>query len=290
MKQYFSYFKFWFIILGIMAVLTGVVSIMNNMGSYSRKNSEAPSRRVYDYADVLSDSEENKLEKLIAKREVKIGCDIVLVTIDESLYEKYGYTEDTDENWEDCMMNFADDFYDENNYGFNRVHGDGVLLLDNWYQGEKGSWLSTCGRVYEHYTYYMIDDVLDAVYAKVESSPYQAYRAYIETVYKEMSGKTAKIELKILPLFLISFVAAAIFIMLHLKTKAGTKTTAMSTYVENGSIRFNVKRDDLVNKFVTSRVIPRNTGGSSGGSSRSGGSGGHRSSGGVSHGGGGRRR
>lgn len=286
MKQFFSYFKFLFIILGILAVVTGVTGAVQLMsGSYIRKNSGAPSERVYDYADVLSDAEEEKLVKLIEKREKQIGCDIVLVTINESLYEKYGVTEDTDANWEACITRYAEDFYIDNGYGYNLPgeDGDGALLLHNWYPGEKGLHLAHGGRVWDHYSDGMIADVLDEVYYKAKESPYRAYRLYIEDMYREMSGKSSKINLNPFLLFVIAIVSAGIFVGTHIKSKEGQKTTVPSTYVENGSVRFHVQRDELVNKFVTSRVIPQNT--SSGG--RSGGGG--RSSGGSRMGGGSRR-
>ncbi|MGN1147261.1 MAG: TPM domain-containing protein [Lachnospiraceae bacterium] len=289
MKQYFSYFKFLFITLGVVAVLTGLVGIihMTTSGNYTRYNSEAPDQRVFDYADVLSDEEEENLEELIAKRESQIGCDIVLVIIDASLYDLYGITEDTDSNWEYVMMNYADDFYDQNNYGFNKVHGDGALILHNWNPVEKGSWLSTCGRVMDHYTYSMIDDVTDELYGISKSEAYQSYRAAIEVIYREMAGKNSGIQLNAFVLFIISAVAAGIFIGTHMKVKEGDKTTTASTYVENGSVKFNVQKDELINKFVTSRRIETSSG--SGGGGHSGGAGSHHSSGGVSHGGGGRR-
>ena len=52
------------------------ISIFDNAG-----------QRVFDSADVLSDKEEKKLEELIARREKQTGCDIVLVTLCESLEE-----------------------------------------------------------------------------------------------------------------------------------------------------------------------------------------------------------
>lgn len=296
MKQYFSYFKFLFLILGVVAIVTGSVFVVKeviNKQTYTRHNSEAPTQRVYDYADKLSDSEEASLEELIAKRESQIGCDLVLVVINESVYEKYKQVmnldtlADTDSNWEKSMTDYADAFYDENLFGFNQVHGDGALLLDNWYEGEKGTWFSTCGRVYTHYTYSMIDTLLDDVYEEIDYNPYEAYKAYIEDVYREMSGSTSKIQIDILPVLAISFVIAAGFLIMHIKGKTGEKTTNAGTYVENGSTRFNIKTDELVNKYVTSRIIPRNT---SSGGGHSGGAGGHVSRGGVSHGGGGRRR
>ena len=293
MKQYFSYFKIWFIILGVLIILTGGVALVRS-STNSRSNYQAPEERVYDYADVLTDSEEEQLRELIADREKRIGCDIVLVTINESVLEKFGLTQNTDSNWEYCMQNYADDFYDEHKFGYNKAfEGDGVLLLDNWYEGEygseKGSWLSTSGKIYQRYSSRMIDSVLDDVYDLVETSPYRAYRAYIEDIYHEMSGdNSAGSAMNPFALFIIALVVAAIFVVSHLKVKEGEKTTVASTYVENGSVRFNVKSDRLVNKFVTSRVIQTSSGGGGGG--HSGGGGGHRSSSGASHGGGGRRR
>lgn len=291
MKQYFSYFKIWFIVLGILAILTGAITFLNNKNVYVRKNSQAPDRRVFDYANVLTDAQEAELEELIAKREQQIGCDLVLVTINESVLAAYGMTENTDANWERAMMQYADDFYDQNNFGYNMVHGDGALLLDNWYEGETGSWFSTCGRVYTHYSNYMINRVLDDVYDLVERDPYRAYRTYIENVYREMGGGDKEpIGEAVFGSLVISLIVAIIFVVSHLKGKLGKKTTEASTYLEQGSIRFNVRQDELIGKHVTSTVISTSSSGGSGGRSSGGGGGGHRSSGGVSHGGGGRRR
>lgn len=287
MKQYFSYFKFLFLILGVLIVVTGGVGIVKMAANdYVRTNDNAPAERVYDYADVLTDSEEDSLRALIAKREAQIGCDIVLVTIEASLYELYGITEDTDANWEWVMTEFAESFYIDNDYGFNRpgANGDGALLLHSWNAVEKGLHLAHGGRVWDHYSDYMISEVLDEVYYKAKSDPYDAYKYYIEDMYREMSGKNSGINLNPFVLFSIAVVAAAVFIATHIKVKEGKKTTTSNTYVENGSVKFNVKRDELVNKYVTSRKIETSSGGGGGH-----GGGGGRSSGGSSMGGGSRR-
>lgn len=284
MKQFFSYFKILFIVVGVLLVVTIVATIANGRTTYTRTNDEAPEQRVYDMADVLTSTEEEKLEELIAKRESQIGCDIVLLTLNESLYEKYGVTVDTDANWEECITRYAEEFYQDNSFGFDEpgIDGDGALLLHNWYPGEKGSHLAHGGKVWDHYDDYMIADVLDEIYYMSQDSPYKAYKYYIENMYKEMSGKSIT---GINPLVgLIGAVASCgIFVGTHIKPKEGKKTTTETTYVENGSIKYNVRRDELVNKYVTSRVIPQSSGG--GGGSR----GGRRSSGGRRMGGGSRR-
>jgi len=83
--------------------------------------------------------------------------------------------------------------------------------------------------------------------------------------------------------------------VIHLKNKEGKKTTNLNTYIDNeigGAPRFVVQRDDLVNQYITSRRIPRNSGSGVGAGGRAvGGRGGsHRNSSGRVSGGGSRRR
>lgn len=283
MKQYFSYFKIWFILLAVMGVLTVFAAAKQYIDyQQARGNTAAPKQRVYDYAEVLSEKEEMLLEKLIAKREKQTGCDFVIVTIKESVTGKYGYVEDY--YWNTAMRDYADDFYDQNGFGYNRVGGDGSLLLDNWYEGEKGTWFSTGGKVYEHYTNRMIEKVLDAVEKRVEKNPYLAYRAYVETVYREMTGKNYG--LFVIMVLVFPILVCGVFIGSRLKSKEGEVTVNSRTYVNGGKARLNDQRDVFLRKTISQRKIET----SSSGGGRSGRGGGHRSSSGHSHGGGGRRR
>ncbi len=281
MKKYFSYFKILFIIMGLLFVGVIITSATHKDEAYVRKNNQAPDQRVFDYADVLSDSEEEKLEELISDKEGRIGCDIVVVTINESLYEKYGITEDTNENWERCVALYAEAFYDDNQFGFNiaGVNGDGVLLLHNWYPAEKGSHLAHGGKVWDHYDDYRVGEVLDEVYYRSMSSPYDAYKYYIEDVYKEMSGGIKSIN-PIIGL-IAAVVSCVIFVKKNLNPKEGVRTTTENTYVENNSVKYNIKRDEFIRQYVTSRTIPQSSGGRGGR--------GGRSSGGIRMGGGSRR-
>lgn len=296
MKQYFHYFRFLYIALGIMAVITilasGAAWLRDRMGA-GRSNTSCPEERVYDYADVLSDKEEEELRSLIAKTERATGCDIVLVTLNEALIDSDGYISDYE--WEKAMTSYADDFYDQNLYGYNEVHGDGVLLLDNWYEGQGGSWLSTCGRAYDRYSHRMIDKLIDGVYDRVEKNPYKAYEYYVKTVGEQMS-RTRRLGISVSPVvcLLVALIPAFLFVTTHLKSTEGVKSTVQTTYVDyehGGAPVFTMQRDELINKYVTSCAIKSSSSsGGSGGRSSGGRAGGHRSSSGVSHGGGGRRR
>lgn len=283
-KQYLHYFRFWFIIIGIMAVVCvgGMILHMGKNGTGGRKNSSAPAERVYDYADVLNNEEEQKLRDYIADCEKKYHIDLVLVTINEDV-ESRG-------NWETVMMNRADDFYDENQFGYNKVHGDGALLLDNWYTddygSQKGSWLSTCGIVEDRLGNYEINQVLDAVYYKADYSPYEAYREYVDNTCKYVRAGENRIRIPFLGILLLPVLVAVIYAVSHLIHSSDKKTVPAAAYVADGKPHVRDQQDDFIRKSVVTRRIESG----SGGGSSSGGGGHHRSSGGVSHGGGGRRR
>ena len=90
MREYFHYFKWLYIILGVMLLCYGIVAgghlAASKAAGYERTNAQCKSEeRVFDYGDVLTDREEDKLRELIARREKQTGCDIVLVTLQESL-------------------------------------------------------------------------------------------------------------------------------------------------------------------------------------------------------------
>ena len=278
-KQYLRYFRIWFIVLGILAVIFAVTAIGSMVGGKGRGNNSAPLERVYDYADVLTSEEEQKLREHIAKCEEQYQLDLVLVTINEDV-ESQG-------SWNRVMMNKADDFYDENNYGYDKIHGDGALLLDNWYEdadgSQKGSWFSGCGVAQQKFDDYDIDEVLDAVYYKVENSPYAAYKAYVDTTCA-LVERNSGIQLPWLIVLGGPIAIALIYAFTKLHQAPAKDTTTSRTYVSGGNPVMNTQSDDFIRKNVVTRRIETNSGGSSSGG------GSHRSSSGVRHSGGGRRR
>lgn len=287
-RQYLKYFRIWFIITGVFVALGLVFGVASLFSGEEEKNPErqnmsAPKERVYDFADVLTDAEEKNLREYISRKEPLIQADIVLVTIKEDV-ESGAY------GWETAMMNYADDFYDQKLYGYDAVNGNGVLLLDNWYDGQAGSWLSTCGNVYYRFGDYEINRVLDAVYYGLDDGAYEAYLDYIDTVYYLMAdeGQMESASLSLGMILGLPFIVALVYALVNLRQSKAKVTTQANTYVEGGRPVMRVSRDDFIRKHVVTRRIETSSGSRSGG--HSGGGGGHRSSGGVSHGGGGRRR
>lgn len=292
LKQYFKYFAGWFIVAGILLLVTvGAFVIKSLSKSEVRNNSEASTQHVYDYADVLTASEEESLQAYIAEKEQFGTLDIIIVTLNEPMGV-------SDYEWEDNMMNYADDFYDYGKFGWNKPYGDGVCLLDNWYEDEngsqKGTWLSTTGKMEDTIGWEEEDVVLDAMYYYIDSNPYKAYCAAVDELADygkygygsqgDISGGSF-----FCMAFIVPFIVAGIYAVANLQQTKASDTTVAGTYVENGQMSIRSKTDQFIRKSVSSYRVSSSSGGGSG--HRGGGSSGsHRSSSGRSHGGGGRRR
>lgn len=298
MKKWLYYFRFYFIVIFILLIILGAVTGIhmagNRMNVTERQNSEClTEERVFDKADKLTDREEEKLRKLIAKREKQTGCDIVLVTLREPLKEyaesykdKIGYI-----GVDEYVMVYADNFYDENKFGHNAAYGDGVIYVDNWEKESDGyrySWFGTSGKAESKYSTAMIGHLVDRVIRVTDISPYLAYKTYINSFYYDMNGfADFTMSVSIWIILLVPLGIALFFVWINITGDAGSKNTTANTYVNGGNSHVNQQEDVFMNKVVTQIHIQTSSGGSGG---RSGGGGGHHtSSGGRSHGGGGGR-
>lgn len=290
-KEYFRYFRWLYIMLGVLVLLWLLISgghlLMSSAGGYTRTNTECTTtERVFDYGDVLTDEEEDKLRSLIAKREKQTGCDIVLITLQESLKE-YAREIEPRVSYDEFVRVYAEAFYEDNHFGYNKSNGDGVLLVDNWYREDDGriyTWFCTTGKVKDAYSDAQIDHILDNVYRYVEHNPYRAYKTYINDFYHDMMG--TRLFMLYVPGFIpwvIGFISAAIFILCNRRAKRGAKTTTATTYVDGMEPRFRVREDRFLRKSVVTHRIESS-------SSHGGGGSGGRSGGGGSHGGGGHSR
>lgn len=292
-RQYLHYFRFWFIGIGILAFVAAALWIGKSVGSnVPRTNNDAPAERVYDYADVLTDSEEEDLRRYIAKMEKKAHIDIVLVTINYSVEGEEAMAEHglSSPDWEKNMETIADDFWDENHYGYNKgFEGDGALLLHNWYPGQNGEHLSTSGSVERRFSLRDIDTVLYAVDDHYADDPCKAYRAYVEEVCRLM-GASLEVPFPWALALVLPVVITLIYAVTGASQKKAENTVAVNAYVAGGKPDLKEKSDDFLYKRVTTRKIE--TSGEGSGGSRSGGGGGgghHHSSSGASHGGGSHR-
>ncbi len=294
-RQYLRHFRVLFIITGIVAVIAagaGVAEAMRN--NVKRANNAAPVERVYDNAGILTDAEKEELRNYIAKKEAKYKADFVILTVSQPVEgeEALEYGCPTSD-WESNMTALADDFWDENGYGFNKAfEGDGSILIDNRYEGQRGEWLSTSGKVEDSLSIGAVESVLYAVDDYYDSDPCRAYMCYIDTVCGYLDGGRIKIGgTYYLGVLFFSVVIAGVYAAAHLGRNKARDTTTANAYVAGGKPVMNNVQDEFIRKDVVKRRIETSSGGSGGGSSRSSGGGGghHVSRSGASHGGGGHR-
>lgn len=239
------------------------------------------SEKIYDFAHILSESEETALFLQISNYIEQNKMDMVVVTIDK--------------NNKSSAMDYADDFYDYNYFGIGSTN-DGILLLID--MDNRVVWISTTGEAQRIYDDNRIDRMLDVVQPKLTSGRYQlAVEEFIQyadqyvkmgvpntnkNTYIDKNGEY-KIPLKeFIPmgLFVGSIITIIIIVIGVMSHKNVKKATRAKYYLQKDSVKITEKNDMFVNSRTTSVRIDSDSYG--GGSST------HHSSSGTSHGGGGR--
>jgi len=240
--------------------------------------------KVYDFADLLTETEEESLYDKITDFINKTNLDMVVVTIDS--------------NPRNSAMEYADDFYDYNYFGIGNTH-DGLLFLID--MDTREMWISTHGESIIMYDDYRIERILDATYDKiVDEEYYECAEAFIEkTEYyyeqgEPISNENAYIDINgdyvvdsgeyFLALIIAPLIIALISVLI-MKSKHKTIKKATTAFMYMTKINTTIREDIFVNTFTNKVYDPP----SSSSSSSGGGSSTHRSSSGRSHGGGGRR-
>lgn len=306
MKNFFRIFKVWLIILAVILVAYFGVTIYRDASCkrYKSDSNADTDQRVFDYADKLTDRQEEKLEKLIAKRQKQTGLDIVLVTLDEDLSKWYRENEDGiiaehdyDGDYYDSEMSdgpsykyicvWGNVFWDEHQFGFDGFDeddyysGDGVFFVDNWY--DEKTWFGTSGdrHLIDYYdvnegkrSYHLLDLVSDIVVI----SPYWAYTAYVNTIYYDTVGFLDFNGYISPTLVIVLIIIATVIFLLAKKSVTKAKDTTLSNTYVTGAPVMRHQADIFVSQHVTRRVIQSSSGGG-------GGHGGGHHGGGHSHGG-----
>lgn len=238
--------------------------------------------RVIDNASILTDNEEVQLQEKINFIISEYSFDVVILTVNTIGIK--------------TVEEFADDYYDYNNYGYGE-NADGLLFMLN--MGDRDYYTSTCGRAIKVFTDYGIEYISDRVLEKLKDGDYfGAFSQYLELVESflksEKSGKPAydvnrKFKGNVfgigvkeaLACVLIGFFISLILVN-SMKNKMNTAKANDSAraYIEPNSFNLTHSEDKFLLR-TTSYVKIQNTSQGSGGSRT------HTSSSGRSHGGGG---
>ena len=262
--------------------------------------------RVFDQAGLFSETEIIQLEEKIAQCRKSTKMDVVIV----SAYA----------DGERSAEEYADDYYDYGGFGVGKK-ASGVLLL--YYMdgpGQPGGecYISTAGTMINMLTDERIESILDDVYGDLGNRDFAgATEHFLEDVkvyvkegvesgqytYDRDTGEIVRYHSIRLYEVAIAVVIAGILagsVCLDVKKRYAMKqssrevSNSLQAYRADCAFHFSVAGDKMVNKYVRSVPIPRNTSSGSGGRGHSGSSSAgrstiHTSSSGSSHGGGGRR-
>ena len=262
--------------------------------------------RVFDQAGLFSETEIIQLEEKIAQCRKSTKMDVVIV----SAYA----------DGERSAEEYADDYYDYGGFGVGKK-ASGVLLL--YYMdgpGQPGGecYISTAGTMINMLTDERIESILDDVYGNLGNRDFAgATECFLEDVkvyvkegvesgqytYDRDTGEIVRYHSIRLYEVVIAMVIAGILagsVCLDIKKRYAMKqssrevSNSLQAYRADCAFCFSVAGDKMINKYVRSIPIPRNTSSGSGGGGHSGSSSAgrstiHTSSSGRSHGGGGRR-
>lgn len=262
--------------------------------------------RVFDQAGLFSETEIIQLEEKIAQCRKSTKMDVVIV----SAYA----------DGERSAEEYADDYYDYGGFGVGKK-ASGVLLL--YYMdgpGQPGGecYISTAGTMINMLTDERIESILDDVYGDLGNRDFagaaehflEDVKAYVKEgvesgqyTYDRDTGEIVRYHSIRLYEVAIAMVIAGILagsVCPDIKKRYAMKqssrevSNSLQAYRAECAFHFSVAGDKMVNKYVRSVPIPRNTSSGGGGRGHSGSSSAgrstiHTSSSGSSHGGGGRR-
>lgn len=245
--------------------------------------------KVYDYAQVLSNEEEEQLKVSVSNYINKYNMDMALVTV------KYHTKSST--------KVYAEDFYDYNGFGIGDTY-DGLIFVIDFTFGYTDIYISTTGEAIRMYDDYRIDNMLDNIANNKDNGYYAMFNSFIDdasnyasngvpssnsnTEINEYGDLVYKKSIPWFTIVIISVIVPTIVIVILInKNKMVRKSVNAAYYLKDGSIIINTRNDRFVTTHTTSVRI--NDSSSSGGSGRVGGSSVSRGSSGRSHGGGGRR-
>jgi len=237
---------------------------------------------LFDEPDLLTDSEESSLVAELEEIAWQYQMEVVIAAVETT--------------GDSSVMEYADDFYDYNGYGYGENYDGLILLVD---MGSRDWWISTCGAAIYAFTDAGIDYIGEQIVPYMSDGDFyaafhefagqcRAFMAQAETgdPYDSHNLPQApKAPFNGVTAFIIAVIAGFIIGKIYTGSLKGQLKSvqaqkAAAGYVKNGSMNITDSRDFFLYRHVT-RTAKETSSGGGGGSST------HRSSSGRTHGGGG---
>ncbi|RJE83981.1 hypothetical protein D3P07_24095 [Paenibacillus sp. 1011MAR3C5] len=246
----------------LIAMLVVLVSPFLSSAAYAAE----PKRMIYDEAKLLDADDRQLLENAAARYAQKRETDFIV------------YTTNNEQNVD--VVKLTQDFYDKQQFGYDKPHGNAVILTMDMKNREiylagfyKAKTLLDDGR---------LDKIRNKITPKLtEGNYFSAFSDYQDTAYRYMGFKPGVNPDNIVfngwfQLAVAFFIA--FFIVWGMKAGAGGRVTINAgTYANAGTSGIIGKHDNYLRTTVTKKRIPKPTNTSGGGG------GGGRTSGGHSH-------
>jgi len=214
------------------------------------------SYKIYDYAELLSESQRRDIQKRCREFVNKTGLDIAIVTLNENPKQAYKEYAPSDV--------YIQDFYDYNDF-----RPDGVMLIIDQDYGRNRYY--DAGLPYERY--FMGSNV--EIYAEQMKPLYQSGRYYDEIMWfinNVEEDYLYDISFPIIKCSIFALLFALLFWGIHRsKYKLKRLATSANNYKKEGSFRLTQNRTDFVKTFTTKTYSPKSSGSSHSGHGSSGG-------------------
>ncbi|MBC8079502.1 MAG: TPM domain-containing protein, partial [Gorillibacterium sp.] len=220
---------------------------------------------VYDEAGLLSQEEYDRLNLMANEYGAKRETDIVI------------YTSNNTESMD--VMKMTQDFYDEHAPGYDKSHGNAVILTMDMKNRE--IYLAGFYKAKEYLDDGRLDKIRNKITPYLTSGDYElAFEKYIKTAHKYMGFRPGANPDNILFngwfQLAVSLGIAGIIVGLMAYHSGGRVTVDRRTYEDAGTSGILEQQDQYIRTTVTKRKIEKSSGGGSGG-------GGGTSGGGHSH-------
>lgn len=271
------------VLLGIGILLFGIYIAKSkaNLKHDARSNTECrTNERVFDYADKLSDSEEEELRSDIKELEDLVGMDVVIVTVDQNTFGDVLSSGDIERDTKAIAESICDTYrfgweeWPEGTYLDGRDASTSVVIVANWQPTDRYVYLCTSGKARERISDSKAVSITKYGGKKLREDPFTGFERILKKTKSAMKSSGGGIDFISLPVCaLVALVASIIFFAVNFSKKAGKDTTTASTY-SKGNAEVLDKRDIFIRKEVHSVKIESSSGGSGSSSSGGGGHGG----------------
>ncbi len=274
--------------IGILCFIMYLVKSKANLKHDARSNEDCmTNERVFDYADKLSDSEEETLRSDIEELENLVGMDVVIVTVDQNTdLSEFGASAiggDIEYNTKEIAEKICDTYrfgweeWPDGTYLNGKDASTSVVIVANWQPTDRYVYLCTSGKARKRISDSKAVSITKYGGKKLREDPFTGFERILKKTKSAMKSSGGGINFLSGPICaLVALVAAIIFFAVNYSKKAGKDTTTASTY-SNGNAEILDRRDIFIRKEVHSVKIQSDSdsGGSSGGGGGHGGGGSH---------------